>query len=425
MLQLSFIRENKDFVIERLAVKYFEATALVDDIIGLDEKRRVTQKKLDDTLAQSNQLAKEIGILFKSGKQKEAELVRAETTQLKQDSKTLEQELNQIVDELNRKLVELPNIPHRSVPTGRTEADNLFISAEGEMPVLPETALPHWELAAKYQIIDFDLGSKVTGAGFPFYRGKGARLQRALINFFLDEALKAGYLEYQPPLLVNEDSGFGTGQLPDKEGQMYVVGEDKLFLIPTAEVPITNIYRNVILRAEELPIKNVAYSSCFRREAGSYGKDVRGLNRLHQFDKIEIVQIAEPDSSYATLEQMKDYVASLIRKLGLPFRIIQLCGGDISFASALTYDFEVYSAAQKRWLEVSSVSNFESFQANRMKLRYRDKEGKTQLAHTLNGSALALPRIVAALLENYQTEDSILIPEVLRSYTGFDSIDAS
>ncbi len=324
---------------------------------------------------------------------------------------------------MNSKLIELPNIPHVSVPPGKSDADNEFMYEEGVIPELYDGALPHWELASKYKIIDFDLGSKVTGAGFPFYRGKGARLQRALINFFLDEAMDQGYLEYQPPLLINSDSGYGTGQLPDKEGQMYFVGEDNLYLIPTAEVPITNIYRNVILKESDFPIKNVAYSNCFRREAGSYGKDVRGLNRLHQFDKVEIVQIQHPDRSYETLEIMKEQIASLLRKLELPFKIVRLCGGDISFTSALTYDFEVFSAAQKRWLEVSSVSNFENFQANRMKLRFKDENGKSRLAHTLNGSALALPRIVAALLENNQTEKGIVIPEALRSYTRFDIID--
>ncbi len=334
----------------------------------------------------------------------------------------MEQKLNEIEKDLHTKLIELPNIPHESVKPGNSDADNEIVFEEGAIPVLDDNALPHWELATKYDIIDFDLGSKVTGAGFPFYKGQGARLQRALINFFLDDAISAGYLEYQPPLLINEDSGYGTGQLPDKEGQMYYVGEDNLYLIPTAEVPITNIYRNVILKAEELPVKNVAYSNCFRREAGSYGKDVRGLNRLHQFDKVEIVQIALPENSYDILEEMKEHVAGLLRKLELPFRIARLCGGDLSFTSALTYDFEVYSAAQKRWLEVSSVSNFESFQANRMKLRYKGSEGKAALAHTLNGSALALPRIVAALLENNQDENGINIPGQLRSYTGFDKI---
>ena len=329
----------------------------------------------------------------------------------------------QIQETLHNKLVELPNLPQPSVPRGNSDADNEVVFTEGEMPALPENALPHWELAGKYKIIDFDLGSKVTGAGFPFYRGKGARLQRALINFFLDEAIAAGYLEYQPPLLINEASGFGTGQLPDKEGQMYYVGLDKLYLIPTAEVPITNIYRDVMLKEADLPVKNVAYSNCFRREAGSYGKDVRGLNRLHQFDKVEIVQIQHPDKSYDTLEEMKAHVAGLLRKLELPFRILRLCGGDLSFTSALTFDFEVFSGAQKRWLEVSSVSNFESYQANRMKLRFKGADGKTRLAHTLNGSALALPRIVAALLENNQTAEGIKIPEALQSYTGFELID--
>jgi len=424
MLQLYFIRDNKDYVIERLAIKNFDATELVEEIIRMDNDRRSTQKKLDDNLATSNQLSKEIGRLFKEGQREEAEEVRKASTDLKAVVKDLEQSLNQIEKTLNEKLVELPNLPHKSVKAGRSESDNEIVHEEGTLPVLPENAVPHWELASKYDIIDFDLGSKVTGAGFPFYKGKGARLQRALINFFLDEALKNGYIEYQPPLLINEDSGFGTGQLPDKEGQMYYVGEDNLYLIPTAEVPITNIYRNVILKEDELPIKNVAYSNCFRREAGSYGKDVRGLNRLHQFDKVEIVQIATSEKSYEVLEEMKAQVAELLRKLKLPFRILRLCGGDVSFASALTYDFEVYSAAQKRWLEVSSVSNFENFQANRMKLRYKSKEGKTTLAHTLNGSALALPRIVAAMLENNQTNNGINVPELLRSYTGYEIIDS-
>lgn len=424
MLQLSFIRENRDLVIERLAIKNFEATDLVEDVIELDIRRRATQKKLDDSLARSNQLAKQIGQYYKSGERDKAEEAKEESTALKAAAKELESELSGITISLNDKLIELPNIPHHLVPKGKSENDNELVYEEGNIPQLSESALPHWELTSKYNIIDFDLGSKVSGAGFPFYRGKGARLQRALINFFLDEALKEGYLEYQPPLLINEDSGYGTGQLPDKEGQMYMATEDNLYLIPTAEVPITNIYRNVILQQKDLPIKNVAYSSCFRREAGSYGKDVRGLNRLHQFDKVEIVQIAHPEESYKILEEMKEYVAGLLRKLQLPFRIVRLCGGDLSFTSALTYDFEVYSAAQKKWLEVSSVSNFENFQANRMKLRFKDDGGKTQLAHTLNGSALALPRIVAALLENNQVDDGILIPEVLKSYTIFDIIDS-
>ena len=422
MLQLNFIRENADLVIDSLKIKNFDASKLIEEILESDNNRRATQKNLDDLLAKANRLSKEIGQLFKEGKRDEAEQVKKESTELKQQAREMEQKLNDIETELQAKLIELPNVPHPSVPPGKSEADNELVYEEGSLPELDENALPHWELATKYDIIDFDLGSKVTGAGFPFYKGQGARLQRALINFFLDEAIEAGYHEFQPPLLINEDSGYGTGQLPDKEGQMYYVGEDKLYLIPTAEVPITNIYRNVILKAEELPVKNVAYSNCFRREAGSYGKDVRGLNRLHQFDKVEIVQIALPERSYEILEEMKEHVAGLLRKLELPFRIVRLCGGDLSFTSALTYDFEVYSAAQKRWLEVSSVSNFESFQANRMKLRYKGKEGKTVLAHTLNGSALALPRIVAALLENNQHEDGISMPAQLRSYTGFDKI---
>jgi len=422
MLQLQFIRDNKELVINRLNIKNFNASELVEQIINLDNARRSTQKKLDDNLAKSNQLAKEIGMLFKEGKRELAETVRKESTELKAITKDLDQALNDIKTDLNAKLIELPNIPHESVKAGKSEADNEIVYEEGTIPDLGENALPHWELASKYDIIDFDLGSKVTGAGFPFYKSKGARVQRALINFFLDEAINKNYIEYQPPLLINEDSGYGTGQLPDKEGQMYYIGEDNLYLIPTAEVPITNIYRNVLLKEKDLPIKNVAYSNCFRREAGSYGKDVRGLNRLHQFDKVEIVQLALPEKSYDVLEEMKDHVSDLLRKLELPFRISRLCGGDISFTASLTYDFEVYSAAQKRWLEVSSVSNFENFQANRMKLRYKSKEGKSVLAHTLNGSALALPRIVAALLENNQYEDGIRIPGQLRVYTGFDKI---
>ncbi len=423
MLELQRIRENRDEVVERLAVKNFDAAALVDEIINLDRQRRAVQKKLDDTLALSKKRSKEIGQYFKTGEKEKAEAARQESLALKEQAKTLTEEMAQIQETLYNKLVELPNLPQPSVPRGNSDADNEVVFTEGEMPALPENALPHWELAGKYKIIDFDLGSKVTGAGFPFYRGKGARLQRALINFFLDEAIAAGYLEYQPPLLINEASGFGTGQLPDKEGQMYYVGLDKLYLIPTAEVPITNIYRDVMLKEADLPVKNVAYSNCFRREAGSYGKDVRGLNRLHQFDKVEIVQIQHPDKSYDTLEEMKAHVAGLLRKLELPFRILRLCGGDLSFTSALTFDFEVFSGAQKRWLEVSSVSNFESYQANRMKLRFKGADGKTRLAHTLNGSALALPRIVAALLENNQTAEGIKIPEALQSYTGFELID--
>ncbi|MCF6172050.1 MAG: serine--tRNA ligase [Bacteroidales bacterium] len=423
MLQLDFLRRNKELAVQRLAVKNFEATRLIDEVIELDQSRKNTQKELDDMLAKANRLAKEIGQLYKNGQHEKAEESKIASTRLKQETKERERQLAETITRLNEKLIELPNIPHALVPPGKSDADNELVFEEGELPELPEKSLPHWELASKYKIIDFELGSKVTGAGFPFYRGKGARLQRALINFFLDEAIAAGYLEYQPPLLINEASGYGTGQLPDKEGQMYFVGEDNLYLIPTAEVPITNIYRDSILKETELPIKNVAYSNCFRREAGSYGKEVRGLNRLHQFDKVEIVQVQHPDKSYETLELMKDYVSGLLRKLELPFRILRLCGGDLSFTSALTYDFEVYSAAQKRWLEVSSVSNFEAFQTNRMKLRFKNADGKIQLAHTLNGSALALPRIVAALLENKQDENGIVIPKALQPYTGFTRID--
>ena len=422
MLSLQLIRDKKDFVAERLSIKNFDATGLLNEIIDLDKIRRNTQSELDNLLAEANRLSKSIGQLYKSGEADKAEAAKSRSVELKEQSKLLSVKLSETATLLNKKIIELPNIPHESVPRGNSDQDNETIYEEGILPNLPDNALPHWELAAKYNIIDFDLGSKVTGAGFPFYRGQGARLQRALINFFLDEAIAAGYLEYQPPLLINEDSGFGTGQLPDKEGQMYFVNEDNLYLIPTAEVPITNIYRDVILKESDFPIKNVAYSNCFRREAGSYGKDVRGLNRLHQFDKVEIVQIEHPDNSYDTLETMKEHVANLLRKLELPFRILRLCGGDLSFTSALTFDFETYSGAQKRWLEVSSVSNFESYQANRMKLRFKDKNGKTRLAHTLNGSALALPRIVASLLENNQTPQGIKIPEALQRYTGFDMI---
>lgn len=423
MLQLKYIRDNKEEVINRLKIKNFDASKIVEELIDADSIRRNAQKQLDDALAVSNQLAKEIGQLFKTGQKEKAEEARNKSVELKQKAKELENSMNEASEKTNQLLLEIPNLPHSSVPAGKSEEDNIVTYEEGSIPELNESKIPHWELTEKYQIIDFDLGSKVTGAGFPFYRGKGARLQRALINFFLDEAIANDYLEYQTPLLVNEASAYGTGQLPDKEGQMYHATEDNLYLIPTAEVTVTNIYRNIILKEEDFPIKNVAYSNCFRREAGSYGKDVRGLNRLHQFDKVEIVQIQHPEKSYETLENMKDHVANLLRKLELPFRVLRLCGGDVSFASALTYDFEVYSAAQERWLEVSSVSNFESFQANRMKLRYKDKEGKTNLAHTLNGSALALPRIVAALLENNQSSEGIRVPKALIPYTGFDIID--
>jgi seryl-tRNA synthetase len=422
MLQVNHIRENKDEAVRRLAVKNFDANEIIDRIISLDEKRRETQKKLDDSLAEANAMAKEIGGLFKEGKTVEANILKEKTAGLKLQSKEFSALLEETSRQLDEWLVQVPNLPHHSVRPGKSAEDNELMQEWGEIPRLAENAKPHWELATEYDIIDFDLGSKVTGAGFPFYKGQGARLQRALINFFLDEALKAGYTEIQPPLFVNEDSAYGTGQLPDKDGQMYAIGLDKLYAIPTAEVPITNIYRDVILKLSDLPVKTVAYSSCFRREAGSYGKDVRGLNRLHQFDKVEIVHIAHPDNSYEELEKMRQHVAMLLEKLGLPYRILRLCGGDMSFTAALTYDFEVFSAAQKRWLEVSSVSNFESFQSNRMKLRFRDEGGKTRLAHTLNGSALALPRVVAALLENNQSESGVIIPESLIHYTGFEII---
>ncbi len=423
MLQLSYIRENTQEVIDRLAVKNFKATDIIIEVLILDNQRRETQKKLDDNLAEANNLAKEIGMLFKSGKQSEANDLKTCTADLKVISKELSEKLEEIETILNQTLVQIPNLPHASVPKGKSAEDNENIHQEGEIPVLYEGAVPHWDLCTKYDIVDFELGNKITGAGFPVYKGKGSKLQRALINFFLDNASENGYTEIQPPLMVNEASGYGTGQLPDKEGQMYHATVDNLYLIPTAEVPVTNIYRNVIVDEKQFPIKNTAYSACFRREAGSYGKDVRGLNRLHQFDKVEIVQIQHPDKSYQTLEEMKEYVAGILRKLELPFRILRLCGGDMSFTSALTYDFEVYSVAQQKWLEVSSVSNFESFQANRMKLRYRDENGKTQLTHTLNGSALALPRIVAALLENNQTAEGILIPKALQAYTKFEIIN--
>jgi len=422
MLTLKLLQENKTEVIERLRIKNFDATALVDRIIELDNKRKATQTESDNLQAEMNRLSKSIGQLMKNKELAEAEAAKARTAGLKDEIKELTTTLDSIEKELQQLLVQLPNLPHQSVPAGKGAEDNVIVREGGKKPELQD-ALPHWELARKYDIIDFELGVKLTGAGFPVYKGKGARLQRALISFFLNEAEAAGYLEVQPPLMVNEDSGYGTGQLPDKEGQMYHVGLDNLYLIPTAEVPVTNIYRDVILNGDQFPIKNCAYSACFRREAGSYGKDVRGLNRLHQFDKVEIVQVARPDDSYKVLEEMVKHVQGLVDKLELPWRIVKLCGGDMSFTSALTYDFEVFSAAQERWLEVSSVSNFESFQANRLKLRYReDSNSKPQLAHTLNGSALALPRIVAALLENNQTEDGIRIPKVLVPYCGFDII---
>jgi seryl-tRNA synthetase len=423
MLALQTIRENPEAALKLLAIKNFDGKEIIQTILSLDDKRKETQKMLDDNLAQSNGLAREIGILYKAGKASEANLLKEKTSKLKELAKELSATFETTKKEMEETLLKVPNLPHPSVPPGKTPDDNEIVLQEGVIPDLPESAVPHWDLASKYDLIDFALGNKISGAGFPVYKGKGARLQRALINFFLDKAIDEGYNEIQPPYLVNAASGYGTGQLPDKDGQMYYTPLDDLYLIPTAEVPVTNIYRDVILKESDFPLKNVAYSSCFRREAGSYGKDVRGLNRLHQFDKVEIVQISHPERSYEVLEEMRTYISGLLRALELPFRILKLCGGDISFTSAMTYDMEVYSAAQKRWLEVSSISNFESFQSNRMKLRYKDESGKMQLAHTLNGSALALPRIVAALLENNQTDKGIKIPEALVRYTGFGLID--
>jgi seryl-tRNA synthetase len=423
MLTLKVITENTDEVIRRLAKKHFDAKGLIAKIIEADKKRRATQLSLDNSLAELNTISKSIGMLMKEGKKEEAEVARSKTAQIKETNKTLEAALKDVEAEIQNMLVLIPNLPNDIVPEGTGAEDNVTVKSGGEVPELGADALPHWELAKRYDLIDFELGVKITGAGFPVYKGKGARLQRALISFFLDSAREAGYLEIQPPYVVNAASGYGTGQLPDKEGQMYHCTEDDLYLIPTAEVPVTNIYRDVILSDNELPKKNCAFSACWRREAGSYGKDVRGLNRLHQFDKVEIVRIEKPENSYAALEEMKDHVQGLLDKLGLPWRILRLCGGDMSFTSAITFDFEVWSAAQQRWLEVSSVSNFESYQANRLKCRYRGEDKKTHLCHTLNGSALALPRIVAALLENNQTPEGIVIPECLRKYTGFDIID--
>jgi seryl-tRNA synthetase len=423
MIPIQKIREQKDLVIQRLAIKNYDAAATVDQVLEIDEVRRATQKELDALLNEANQLAKQVGELMKTGRKAEAEEIKSKSSALKETSKKLGEQLTDLEKQQQELIVRLPNLPSEKVPPGKTPEDNVNVHEEGFPPTFIDDPKPHWELAAAYDIIDFELGVKLTGAGFPVYKGKGARLQRALINYFLDKATAAGYKEIQPPIMINEESGFGTGQLPDKEGQMYHVSVDNLFLIPTAEVPVTNIYRDVIVKESDFPIKMCAYTPCFRREAGSYGKDVRGLNRLHQFDKVEIVQLQHPHQSYETLEEMKEYVASLLRSLGLQFRILRLCGGDMSFASALTYDFEVFSAAQRKWLEVSSVSNFESFQSNRMKLRYKDAAGKNQLAHTLNGSALALPRIVAAMLENFQGKDGVTVPEVLRSYTGFDLIN--
>ena len=418
MLSLKFIQENPQWVIERLSVKQFDAKEIVSQVLELYKRRNEIQLETDALKAEMNQLSKAIGQLYIDGKTGEADQAKVKTAELKDAIKNNDNEFENIDSQLLALQVQLPNIPSQLVPVGRSAEDNEIVAQGGEKPQLHAEAKPHWDLAAQYELIDFELGVKITGAGFPVYKGYGARIQRALINFFLDQARENGYLEVQPPYVVNEASGFGTGQLPDKEGQMYHCGLDNLYLIPTAEVPVTNIFRDVIVEGKALPIKTTAYSACFRREAGSYGKDVRGLNRLHQFDKVEIVQIAHPDKSYESLDQMVAYVKSLVEKLGLPYRILRLCGGDMSFTSALTYDFEVWSAAQERWLEVSSVSNFESFQANRLKLRFRDENRKTQIAHTLNGSALALPRIVAAIYENYQTPEGIRVPDVLVPYMG-------
>ena len=423
MLTLKLLREKPDFVVERLAVKNFDAKEIVDQILECDRDRRAAQSEMDALLQQQKAKAAQIGALMKAGDRAAADAAKADVAALKEQSKSLEEKMAEAEKRQNDLLVLLPNLPCAQVPEGKNADDNVIVKMEGEIPALGEDALPHWELAKKYDIIDFDLGVKLTGAGFPVYKGKGAKLQRALINYFLEFNSKDGYLEVEPPVMVNEASGFGTGQLPDKEGQMYHATVDNFYLVPTAEVPVTNIYRDVILAQKDFPVKMTAYTPCFRREAGSYGKDVRGLNRLHQFDKVDIVQLSLPEKSYDALDGMVAHVEALVASLGLPFRIVRLCGGDMSFTSAITYDFEVFSAAQKRWLEVSSVSNFESYQANRLKLRYKDDAGKTQLAHTLNGSSLALPRIVAALLENNQTPEGIVVPEVLRKYTGFDIID--
>lgn len=423
MLTLQQIKADPAKIIERLAVKNFDGREAIEKVVALDNERRTLQLENDNLASSLNKLSASIGSLMKAGNKAEAEQAKAEVAEIKSRQRAIAERLDKAAGGITEILLSVPNVPYEGVPAGKSAADNVVEKTGGPMPDLPADALPHWELAKKYGIIDFELGVKITGAGFPVYLGKGARLQRALIQFFLDEAGKAGYLEVQPPYVVNEASGYGTGQLPDKEGQMYYVNEDNLYLIPTAEVPVTNLYRDVILPADKLPVKNCAYSACFRREAGSYGKDVRGLNRLHQFDKVEIVRIERPENSYAALEEMKDHVQGLLDKLGLPWHILRLCGGDMSFTSAITFDFEVWSAAQKRWLEVSSVSNFETYQANRLKCRYRGEDKKTHLVHTLNGSALALPRIMAAILENNQTPEGIVVPEVLRRYTGFDIID--
>ncbi len=423
MLQIGFIRENQEKVIQALAKRNLDARATVAEIVQMDEARRAAQVELDNTLSESNKLSASIGQLMKSGEQSKAAILKEKTVLLKEQSKELSEKVDALAHELTQKLYTLPNLPADIVPPGKSADDNLTVHQEGEIPTLYEGAQPHWELLKKYDIVDFELGVKITGAGFPVYKGKGARLQRALISYFLDKNTEAGYKEFQVPHLVNEASGYGTGQLPDKEGQMYHVGIDDLYLIPTAEVPVTNLYRDVILQENELPVMCTGYTPCFRREAGSYGAHVRGLNRLHQFDKVEIVRIEHPDKSYEALDGMVEHVKTLLRELKLPYRILRLCGGDMGFTSALTYDFEVFSTAQDRWLEISSVSNFETFQANRLKLRYRDANGKNHLAHTLNGSALALPRVLAGIIENYQTPDGIVVPEVLRPYTGFDIIN--
>ncbi|MFD1768225.1 serine--tRNA ligase [Sphingobacterium suaedae] len=423
MLQINYIRENRDSVIERLAVKNFKDVALIDELIQLDESRRSIQNESDAIAAEANTAAKQIGDLMRQGKKEEAEAIKSSSSGYKEQIRLRTEQLAEVEKELHDKLVQLPNLPHASVPTGTSADDNEIVLTHGEVPSLHEGALPHWDLLLKYDIVDLELGVKVTGAGFPVYKGKGARLQRAMINFFLDQAVEAGYSEVQVPVVVNEASAFATGQLPDKEGQMYHVGNDDLYLIPTAEVPVTNLYRDVIVKEDQFPIKHAAYTPCFRREAGSYGAHVRGLNRLHQFDKVETVQIVHPERSYNAIEEMSSYIQGLLQKLELPYRVLRLCGGDMSFTSALTYDMEVFSAAQQRWLEVSSVSNFETYQSNRLKVRFKNSEGKMQLAHTLNGSALALPRIVASILENNQTEKGIRIPTVLVPYTGFAYID--
>ena len=423
MLQLNTIREEKDRVLSGLKKRNFKELHLIDNIIALDEKRRATQLSLDETLAKSNNLSKEIGSLFKAGETDKANALKEQTATLKEDIKTLTDTLNATVEQLNDLLYRVPNIPNELVPEGTSEADNVVVFEAGEIPNLGKDALPHWELAKKYDLIDFELGVKLTGAGFPVYKGKGAKLQRALITYFLDKNTEAGYNEFQVPHVVNEASGYGTGQLPDKEGQMYHIGVDNLYLIPTAEVPVTNIFRDTLLNESDLPICCTAYTPCFRREAGSYGAHVRGLNRLHQFDKVEIVRIEHPDNSYKALEGMVEHVKGILNELKLPYHILRLCGGDLGFTSAITYDFEVYSTAQEKWLEISSVSNFETFQANRLKLRFKDSDGKNRLAHTLNGSSLALPRVLAGILENYQTPEGIVVPEVLRKYTGFDIIN--